>query len=49
MSGWVYRCRSTLIEVRGGRRPKGARGGATGKGITFEMQINKITNKNGKK
>ena len=40
MGGW----KSTLIEVGGG--DKGYAEGKPGRGIIFEMQINKITNKN---
>jgi hypothetical protein len=35
---WVSRWRSTLIEQRGGRREK------MGRGISFEMQMNKMIN-----
>jgi hypothetical protein len=42
---WVSRWESTHIESGGGRMGWGFVERKPGKGITFEMQINKISNK----
>ena len=39
------RSRNILIEAGGGRGDKGFVNSKLGQGITFEMEINKITNK----
>jgi hypothetical protein len=44
-NGWE----STLIEAGGRGRDRELVEGRLGRGITFEMQINKISNKNKKK
>ena len=46
---WVDEWRTTLIEAEGGgEKSQGFQEGKPGKGITLEMQIKKISNKNEK-